>query len=91
MLISELAKRSGASNHALRHYEKLGLITREADPRDARVAYAMLTNTGKALFENALASVRPVTAEIIRELQPSQMDELSGWLAQLAGINLSNA
>ena len=26
MLISELAKRSGASNHALRHYEKLGLI-----------------------------------------------------------------
>jgi MerR family transcriptional regulator, copper efflux regulator len=26
MLISELAARSGASNHALRHYEKLGLI-----------------------------------------------------------------
>jgi MerR family transcriptional regulator, copper efflux regulator len=26
MRISELAARSGASNHALRHYEKLGLI-----------------------------------------------------------------
>lgn len=27
MRISELAARSGASNHALRHYEQLGLIT----------------------------------------------------------------
>lgn len=27
MRISELAARSGASSHALRHYEKLGLIT----------------------------------------------------------------
>ena len=29
MLISELAARSGASAHALRHYEKLGLIRAE--------------------------------------------------------------
>jgi DNA-binding MarR family transcriptional regulator len=54
---SQLAPRleltaSGVSRSLL-SLEKIGLVTRQNDPRDARVAYAHISSSGGELVENA--------------------------------------
>jgi DNA-binding MarR family transcriptional regulator len=62
--------------------EKIGLVTREADARDARVGYAVLTSTGQKLLKNALLSAQSLSTEW---LEPTPVDSLEG-LAQVLGI-----
>jgi DNA-binding MarR family transcriptional regulator len=91
----DLAERLGVTasgvTRSLLPLEKLGLVERQPDPRDARVGYALITDAGKRLLANALISILPITEEAIQVVPPSQVDGLSAALAQLAGINLSNA
>ncbi|MCW0233777.1 MAG: MarR family transcriptional regulator [Ferrovibrio sp.] len=47
--------------------EKIGLIKREADPRDARVAYVTLTKTGRTRTAEAEATFSRMAAEIFRD------------------------
>lgn len=91
----DLAERLGltasGATRTLLPLEKLGLVAREADARDARVAYALLTDTGAALLANALVSAQQVCTEATGAVPADQMDALAAVLGQLAGINLSNA
>ena len=54
---AELAKRMHVSASTVTRMavplEKLGLVGREADPRDARLAYVVLTKTGKTRLKDA--------------------------------------
>jgi DNA-binding MarR family transcriptional regulator len=36
--------------------EKMGLVTREQDARDARIGYAAITNTGRRILREALTT-----------------------------------
>lgn len=47
--------------------EKLGVVSREADPRDARLAYVVLTDAGQELVVNARASLDVMAADIFRD------------------------
>lgn len=47
--------------------EKLGVVGREADPRDARLAYVVLTDAGQELVANAQASLQSMAAEVFRD------------------------
>ena len=47
--------------------EKLGMVGREADPRDARLAYVVLTEAGQELVANARASLEIMAADIFRD------------------------
>jgi DNA-binding MarR family transcriptional regulator len=62
--------------------EKIGLISRETDSRDARVGYAVLTATGQKLLNNALLSAQNLGTEW---LEPTPPDSLEG-LALVLGI-----
>ncbi|MEU6591973.1 MarR family winged helix-turn-helix transcriptional regulator [Streptomyces sp. NPDC046881] len=44
--------------------ERIGLVTREPDARDARVAYAALTATGRRRLTEMLATAEETAAEI---------------------------
>jgi DNA-binding MarR family transcriptional regulator len=70
--------------------EKLGLVARQPDPRDARVGYASLTASGQQLLQYALVSIEPIAKEAIEFVPADQVGSLSTLLGQLAGINLSN-
>lgn len=70
--------------------EKLGLVSRQPDPRDARVGYALLAPAGQRLLKHALVSVEPISDEAIQMVPADQLDALSFLLGQLAGLNLSN-
>ncbi len=91
----DLAERLGLTasgvTRTLLPLEKLHLVTREADARDARVAYATLTDTGARLFADALVSAELVCGEATNAVPGEQINALAGVLGQLAGMNLSNS
>jgi DNA-binding MarR family transcriptional regulator len=47
--------------------EKLGVVGREADSRDARLAYVVLTEAGQTLVANARATLEVMAADIFRD------------------------
>jgi len=65
--------------------EKIGLVTRESDPRDARVGYASITPTGSELVANATVVVDNVSRMALGGPARAQLDATSALLAQLAG------
>jgi len=70
--------------------EKLGLVARQPDPRDARVGYAGITQAGEALLANALVTVNLLAEEATQRMSGDQVESFSAMLGQIAGINLSN-
>ncbi|MBA3489625.1 MAG: MarR family transcriptional regulator [Longispora sp.] len=50
---------------ALGPLERIGLVTREAHPRDARVTYAVLTPTGQERLEEMSATAERISDEIL--------------------------
>jgi DNA-binding MarR family transcriptional regulator len=67
--------------------EKIGLVERQADPRDARVGYALITPAGNELVTNATATVDQVSADALRMHDSGQLAALSAVLGQVAGLH----
>jgi DNA-binding MarR family transcriptional regulator len=74
----ELAERLSLSpsgvTRALIPLERVGLVSREREPRDARVGYAALTDTGRTRLAEALATAEAVGEELFAG--PGRMPEL---------------
>lgn len=70
--------------------ERIGLVTREPDARDARVAYAALTGTGRRRLTEMLATARETAAEIFAapDWAPADLAHLTALLARLGGTGL---
>ncbi len=47
--------------------EKSGFVKRESDPRDARVAYVVLTKTGRTRVEEAENTLKRMAGEVFRD------------------------
>lgn len=65
--------------------EKIGLVTREANERDARVSYVVLTSAGKQLFEDAEKTANTLASEIVPALKPKDINLLTDLLSSLGG------
>ncbi|WCT14779.1 MarR family winged helix-turn-helix transcriptional regulator [Mucilaginibacter jinjuensis] len=65
--------------------EKIGLVSREANERDARVSYVVLTQAGRQLFEDAKLTAEAVAAEIIPGEREKKFNPLTDLLAMLGG------
>lgn len=91
----DLAERLGLTasgvTRSLLPLEKVGLVARQPDPRDARVGYALLTDAGQQLLAHAQVSVEPITQEATRAVPPEQMGALLALMGQLAGMHLANS
>ena len=57
-------------------------MTRQPDPRDARVGYALLTDAGAQLLAHAQVTVEPISQEATRAVPPGQMDALLALMDQ---------
>lgn len=64
-LATELGLTGSAVTRALIPLEKIGLVTREPDPRDARVGYAVLSRSGQRVVREALESAEMISQEAI--------------------------
>jgi DNA-binding MarR family transcriptional regulator len=91
----DLAERQGLTasgvTRTLLPLEKIGLVERQQDPRDARVAYAAITDTGRELLNNAVTVADQISKDMLRSCPPSQFGDLSNALALIAGMNASNS
>ncbi|MER7958165.1 MarR family transcriptional regulator [Streptomyces sp. NPDC096030] len=67
--------------------ERIGLVMRETDARDARVAFAALTETGRERLADMLATAEQAAAEIFPAPLWSKEDtgQLSVLLTRLGG------
>ncbi|MGW7820956.1 MarR family winged helix-turn-helix transcriptional regulator [Streptomyces puniciscabiei] len=73
--------------------ERIGLVTREADARDARVAYASLTGTGRRRLGEMLATAEETAAELFAApaLSAEDITRLSSLLTRLGGTGLASS
>ncbi|MEV0645616.1 MarR family transcriptional regulator [Phytomonospora sp. NPDC050363] len=81
LAVGELAARlrwsHSRTSHHLTRMEKRGLVTREADPADARGSLAVLTEAGmSAIVEAAPGHVASVRAHLIDMMTPEQVRAL---------------
>lgn len=91
----DLAERLGLTassiTRSLLPLEKLGLVLRQSDPRDARVGYATLTDSGRQLLSYAMTSVRSIAQDSTEPVPAEQIKSVSVLLGRLAGMNSSNS
>jgi DNA-binding MarR family transcriptional regulator len=64
--------------------EKIGVIARRSDERDARVSYALLTPAGHDMLDNALPIAREICKELLRNAKQEELAALSTVLGNLA-------
>lgn len=86
----DLAERVGLTasgvTRSLLPLEKIGLVGRQSDPRDARVGYATITEAGAALVANADSLVDQISAELLGVPPPPHTGAMNALLGQIAGI-----
>ncbi|MBV1775618.1 MarR family transcriptional regulator [Burkholderiaceae bacterium DAT-1] len=86
---SELADKLGLTasgvTRLLLPLEKIGVVGRESDPRDARVGYAVLTPAGQTLAQDARATAESICNDLTTHISSRQFDTVLQILGQLAG------
>jgi len=55
--------------------EKIGLVQKEANPRDARVSLVKLTKAGERVFKNAFVSFGDCANSLLKALDSKQLSE----------------
>lgn len=84
-LAERLALTASGVTRSLMPLEKIGLVARQADARDARVGYAVLTAAGQELLGHASATAQAVGRELLQDAPAEQLGALSTLLGRLAG------
>lgn len=79
--IADALGRTGSGvTRMLMPMEKIGLIGRDTNERDARVSLVRLTETGEQLYRDASATLEQKSATVFSDLSESQAKELSQML-----------
>ncbi len=84
----ELAESVGLSasgvTRILLPMEKLKLIEKESNPRDARVSLVKLSEPGKIIFDEASISFSHGAEQITAKLNNVQLKKMMGYMVQLS-------
>lgn len=85
----DLAERLGLTasgvTRTLLPLEKTGWVARQADERDARVGYAVITAAGHALLDNAQRTAAEYAADLMRHSSEDELAPLNAALGNLIG------
>lgn len=65
--------------------EKLGLVRREANSRDARVSYVKLAPGGKRILNDAIVTAEATAEQILNAPKTKKLDEIFRLLVELGG------
>ena len=84
---NELAERVGLSpsgiTRLLNPLEKIGLVEKESNPRDARVSLVTLSVSGKQIYEDAKVSFSEASRVLFESLNATQLSKLSALIKAL--------
>lgn len=85
----DLAEKTGLTasgvTRLLNPLEKIGLVTRETNERDARVSYVVITANGKKIFEETKQSAEHITKEILSAKKSKSLKTVNEFLFDLGG------
>jgi len=85
----DLADRLGLTPSAVTRtlipLEKIGLVTRQSDPHDARAGYAVLSKSGQRVLREALETAEGISQDAVPRDAGGHLASLSGVLARLVG------
>jgi DNA-binding MarR family transcriptional regulator len=84
-LADELGLSASAVTRSLIPLERIGLVTRQRDLRDARVGYAVLTKAGQRVLQESMRSAQEVSEDAIPERNNSRLHSLSELLLEIGG------
>jgi DNA-binding MarR family transcriptional regulator len=65
--------------------EKIGLVRREANSRDARVSYVKLAPAGKRILNDALATAEAASEQILNSVKTKKTDDFNKFLIEMGG------
>ncbi|MFG3203938.1 MarR family winged helix-turn-helix transcriptional regulator [Streptomyces sp. NPDC048192] len=90
-LAEALGMTASGVTRGLAPLERIGLVTREPDARDARVAYASLTATGRRRLREMTATAEETASEIFTApvWNGETLTQLSTLLTRLGGTGLT--
>ena len=82
----DLAERLGLTasgvTRTLLPLEKIGLISRQPDPKDARVGFAAVTPVGEEMLVNATVTADLVSRDMLRGVPAEQLQAMTALLSQ---------
>jgi DNA-binding MarR family transcriptional regulator len=90
-LAEALGMTASGVTRGLAPLERIGLVTREPDARDARVAYASLTTTGRRRLREMTATAEETASEVFTApvWNGETLAQLSTLLTRLGGTGLT--
>lgn len=68
-LAESMAMSASGITRALTPMEKIGLVGKESNPRDARVSLVKLTPSGERVYNEALVTMKLVADDLLGELE----------------------
>lgn len=85
----DLAEKIGVTasgiTRLLNPLEKIGLVAREANERDARVSYVVITPIGKKIFEEAKVTAEYAAKDILSSKKNKALQTATELLFELGG------
>ncbi|THF49836.1 MarR family transcriptional regulator [Flavobacterium supellecticarium] len=85
----DLAERIGLTasgvTRLLAPLEKIGLVGREVNERDARVSYVVITENGEKLFEEAKVTAEDIATTLLPAKKGKSIQLMTELLAELGG------
>ncbi len=85
-LASLLCRSASGITKMLNPMEKIGLVSKEVNPRDARVSLVKLTARGLKTYQQASNTLNQISTNVMLSLETADVEQLSGYLT---GLNLS--
>ncbi len=82
-LADKIAVTASGVTRILAQMEKRNLLTKEANPRDARQSLVALSPTGREIYQDAQVTVDRVAEDIFSLLDASELTVLAGLLNKL--------
>ncbi len=82
-LASLLSRSASGITKMLNPMEKIGLVSKEVNPRDARVSLVKLTESGLKTYQQASDSMNQIAAGALGKLNPADVMLLDGFLTEL--------
>jgi DNA-binding MarR family transcriptional regulator len=82
-LAEEVGLTPSAVTRSLIPLERIGLVTRQRDLRDARVGYAVITKAGQRILQEAMSSAELASEHLVRGSGELELRRLSELLVQI--------
>ena len=75
-LAEALSRTASGVTRMLLPMEKIGLVQKEINPRDARVSLVKITESGEELFENASISLDEKSEQLLKRIDAKDLNHL---------------